>query len=119
MPKITGVSAQIKEVIQNIVQNAQESLPKDKGKILIATDWEGQNIKITIQDTGCGIPPENLTAIFDPFFTTKSAIKRSGLGLLLSLGIVKGHDGDIDVDSKPGSGTTFTITLPVESLKNK
>ena len=119
MPKITGVSAQIKQVIQNIVQNAQESLPKDKGKILIATDWEGENIKITVQDTGCGIPPENLTAIFDPFFTTKSAIKRSGLGLLLSLGIVKGHEGDIDVDSKPGSGTTFTITLPVERLKNK
>ena len=100
------------------MQNAQESLPSEKGKILVATDWEGQNIKIIVQDTGCGIPPENLSAIFDPFFTTKSAIKRSGLGLLLSLGIVKGHDGDIDVKSKPGSGTTFTITLPVESRKS-
>jgi len=117
LPKITGVSEQIKEVIQNIVQNAQESLSKEKGEILIATDREGQNIKITVQDTGCGIPPENLSAIFDPFFTTKSAIKRSGLGLLLSLGIVKGHNGDIDVNSKPGSGSTFTITLPIESGK--
>jgi two-component system NtrC family sensor kinase len=115
LPKFNGVSDQIKQVISNIIQNAQESLPTEEGKILIATDRDGGNIKITIQDTGCGIPPENMSAIFDPFFTTKSAINRSGMGLLLSLGIVKGHQGDIDVSSKPGTGTTFTITLPVEA----
>lgn len=117
VPKIEGVSEQIKQLIQNIVQNAEESLSKDKGRILIATEREGSNIKIIVQDTGCGIPPENIAAIFDPFFTTKTAIHRSGLGLLLSLGIAKVHKGDIDVASKPGSGTTFTISLPIEGLK--
>ena len=115
IPKFKGVSEQIKQMISNIMQNAQESLSKENGRILIATDRDEGNIKITIQDTGCGIPPENMSAIFDPFFTTKSAINRSGMGLLLSLGIIKGHKGDIDVNSKPGAGTTFTITLPVDS----
>jgi PAS domain S-box-containing protein len=115
IPTFKGVSDQITQMIANIMQNAQESLSKDNGKILIATDRDEGNIKITIQDTGCGIPPENMSAIFDPFFTTKSAINRPGMGLLLSLGIVKGHKGDIDVNSKPGAGTTFTITLPVDS----
>jgi len=119
-----AVSQGYKDIVKLLLDNkadvnAQESLSKEEGKILIATDRDSQNIKIIIQDTGCGIPPENLSAIFDPFFTTKSAIKRTGLGLLLSLGIVKGHKGDIDVKSKPGSGTTFTITLPIDAGKKQ
>ena len=55
--------------------------------------------------------------IFDPFFTTKSAYKRSGLGLLLTLGVIKNHQGDIEVKSQPGKGTTFTISLPLSQEK--
>jgi len=117
LPKIEGVGPQIGQAIKNLLQNAEESLSDEKGKILVGTEKNDVNVKIHIQDTGCGIPPENLDSIFDPFFTTKSALKRPGLGLLVSLGIVKSHSGDIDVQSQPGKGSTFTITLPFKIIK--
>ena len=117
LPTIEGVAPQIEHAIKNLLQNAEESLAGRKGKILVGTEKNDINVKIYIQDTGCGIPPENLDSIFDPFFTTKSAFKRPGLGLLVSLGIVKSHSGDIDVQSQPGKGSTFTITLPFKIEK--
>ncbi len=72
-------------------------------------------IKIAFQDTGCGIPEENLSKIFTPFFTTKPIGKGTGLGLAIVYGIIKMHRGQIYVDSEVGVGTTFTITLPVKS----
>ena len=117
LPGVPGSLAQIRQAIGQVIQNAEESLPDHKGRILIATEQDNDQIKIHIQDTGCGIPPENLEVIFDPFFTTKSAYKRSGLGLLLTLGVVKNHQGDIEVKSQPGKGTTFTISLPVQQAK--
>ena len=117
LPKIEGVGPQIGHAIKNLLQNAEESLPDGKGKIMVGTEKNDINVKIYIQDTGCGIPPENLDSIFDPFFTTKSAFKRPGLGLLVSLGIVRSHSGDIDVQSQPGKGSTFTITLPFKIPK--
>lgn len=117
LPTIEGVAPQIEHAIKNLLQNAEESMAGRKGKILVGTEKNDINIKIYIQDTGCGIPPENLDSIFDPFFTTKSAFKRPGLGLLVSLGIVKSHSGDIDVQSQPGKGSTFTITLPFKIEK--
>jgi two-component system, NtrC family, sensor kinase len=68
-------------------------------------------VQLIVADTGCGIPPEILPRIFDPFFSTKPA--GTGLGLSISHGIVREHGGTIDVDSAPGQGTRFTITLPV------
>lgn len=114
LPVIDGITPQIRKAIDNIVKNAEESLSEDKGKIIISTEQEGSNIKIHIQDTGCGITESDMERIFDPFFTTKSAIHRPGLGLLASLGIVKNHKGNIDVHSKPGEGATFTVTLPLK-----
>ena len=114
LPPLKGSTSQIRQVIEHLIQNAEEALPEHKGRILIATEREPDKIKIHVQDTGCGIPPENLDAIFDPFFTTKTALKRNGLGLLVTLGIVKNHQGDIEVKSQPGKGTTFTITLPLQ-----
>lgn len=114
LPSINGVTGQIRHAIDNIVKNAEESLNEDKGKIIIATEQDGPNVKIHIKDTGCGIPETDMGRIFDPFFTTKSALHRPGLGLRESLGIVKNHKGAIDVYSKPGEGTTFTVTLPLK-----
>ena len=81
---------------------------------LSASDTGQKGVEITIADTGCGIPPEDLEKLFDPFFTTKEVGKGTGLGLALSLGIVQGHGGTIRAQSEVGCGSTFTIRLPVE-----
>ena len=70
-------------------------------------------ISVAIQDTGCGIPPENRDKIFTPFFSTKEAVKGVGLGLAISYGIVVRHGGRIEVQSEVGKGSTFTVYLPV------
>jgi two-component system, NtrC family, sensor kinase len=69
---------------------------------------------LTVSDNGEGIPPENLAKIFHPFFTTKPEGKGVGLGLAVTYGIVEAHGGDIEVESKVGEGTTFTVSLPLE-----
>jgi two-component system NtrC family sensor kinase len=69
---------------------------------------------VVFQDTGCGIPEENLSKIFTPFFTTKPIGKGTGLGLAIVYGIIKMHRGQIYVESEIGAGSTFTITLPVK-----
>ena len=72
------------------------------------------SIEITIADTGCGIPPENLDKLFDPFFTTKETGQGTGLGLSVSLGIVHRHGGNIRVQSEPGKGTRFFVWLAID-----
>ena len=119
LPTIDGITPQIRQAINNIIKNAEESLCEEDGKIVISTEQEGPNIKIHIQDTGCGISKDDMERIFDPFFTTKSAIHRPGLGLLASLGIVKNHKGNIAVHSRPGEGATFTVTLPLKQALNQ
>jgi PAS domain S-box-containing protein len=119
LPAIDGITPQIRQAINNIVNNAEESLSEDEGKIIISTEQDGSNLKIHISDTGCGISEADMDRIFDPFYTTKSALHRPGLGLLTSLGIVKNHKGEIDVHSEPGEGTTFTVTLPLKQPLNK
>ena len=69
---------------------------------------------VSFADTGPGIPPEIMYKIFDPFFTTKPTGMGTGLGLAVSYGIIKDHDGEIHVDSAPGKGATFVIQLPVD-----
>jgi PAS domain S-box-containing protein len=119
LPVIDGITPQIRQAINNIVINAEESLSEDDGKITISTEQEGDNVKIHIQDTGCGIAKADMERIFDPFYTTKSAIQRPGLGLLASLGIVKNHKGNIDVHSELGEGAIFTVTLPLKQALNQ
>jgi two-component system, NtrC family, sensor kinase len=68
-----------------------------------------------VQDTGEGIAPENLSKIFDPFFTTKAEGKGVGLGLAVLYGIVKAHEGEVEVVSRRNEGTTFIVTLPLKS----
>lgn len=119
MPDIEVVPDQIKQVILNLLQNAEEAMPPEGGKIIVSTENLENRVKIHIQDTGCGITPENMETIFDPFFTTKAAVKGTGLGLSVSYGIIKAHGGDIEVKSRAGEGTTFTLTLPVRRPANE
>ncbi|MBI5250613.1 MAG: PAS domain S-box protein [Desulfomonile tiedjei] len=111
---------QISQVINNLIINAGQAMPMG-GKIKITASNQiipegspgrkpGKFIKITIKDEGSGIPKEHLLRIFDPYFTTKS--DGTGLGLATSYSIIKKHDGMIDVDSRLGKGTTFSLYLP-------
>lgn len=105
------ISSQINQVLMNILVNAAHAIEAD-GVITIKTWQENNNTITSISDTGCGMPPEVINKIFNPFFTTKPVGKGTGLGLSLSYNIIQKHHGHIDVQSQPGKGTTFVITLP-------
>jgi two-component system NtrC family sensor kinase len=122
LPPIWIDADQIKQVIMNILVNAQHAV-EEKGNITISTrrardprapaDANRSMVEISIVDTGCGIPEENLRRIFDPFFTSKAVGKGTGLGLSVSHGIVETHGGLIEVKSKVGEGSTFRVFLPL------
>lgn len=118
LPLVECDSSQIQQVILNLVLNgAQAMQPGGGGKLTIRTHvlTEGE-VELSVQDTGEGIAPENLSKIFDPFFTTKADGKGVGLGLAVLYGIVKAHEGEVEVTSQRNKGTIFTVTLPIKSL---
>jgi signal transduction histidine kinase len=111
-PVMLSYDAQlVEQVLINMIHNACQSMP-NKGTLRIALEKLSDAVRITIQDTGSGISPENLKRIFDPFFTTKSEGEGTGLGLSVSYGIIANHHGRIDVESQVGIGTAFHIILP-------
>jgi two-component system NtrC family sensor kinase len=114
VPPIMLDRDQIQQVFVNIAINAIEVM-KQGGELRVRTafDAAGKVVRVTIADTGPGIPKEELDKIFDPFFTTKES--GTGLGLAITYGIVQRHDGEIRVESQRGKGTSFTILLPTES----
>ncbi|TET54718.1 MAG: PAS domain S-box protein [Desulfobacteraceae bacterium] len=103
---------QLRQVFLNMINNARDAMP-DGGTLTVKTLAKADNIYIEITDTGIGIREENMDKIFDAFFTTKDGVKDVGLGLSVCYGFIKEHGGDLRVSSKWGSGTTFTITLPI------
>ncbi len=108
--------SKIRQVFMNLILNGIQAMP-DGGKLDIRTDFDKQNeqIVIDVADTGRGIPDATLDKIFEPFFTTKSRGQGTGLGLSVSYGIIRQHNGEITVSTKPGEGTTFTIHLPIHN----
>ena len=114
LPSTFADSHQLQQVFVNIINNSRQAIEghQPQGQIKITTQTAGPNIRITIQDTGPGIPEANLTKIFDPFFTTKEVGKGTGLGLSLCYGIIKEHGGNIIPTNLPGGGAAFTIELP-------
>ena len=115
VPLIWAIPDQIKQVLVNLFNNAADAIPEEGGTVTISTTLQKDNLSIKIMDTGSGIHPDHIANIFEPFFTTKPAVKGTGLGLPVSYGIIKSHGGDISVESRPGQGSTFTITLPVDT----
>jgi PAS domain S-box-containing protein len=116
IPHIMAVHDQLKQVFLNLLGNAAHAgiEKKGKSKIQIRTEVAGEDIAIHIQDNGIGIQPEHFKHIFEPFFSTKPEQKGTGLGLSISYGIIKKHAGRIDVISKPGKGSTFSVYLPIK-----
>ncbi|MGI9105553.1 MAG: ATP-binding protein [Pyrinomonadaceae bacterium] len=112
LPAAYGNSGKLQQVFTNLILNARDALP-DGGQITLSTATDdGESIIIRVTDTGIGIAPENVARIYDPFFTTKGVGRGTGLGLAVSYGIVQEHAGHITVQSAPGRGTTFRLTLP-------
>lgn len=116
-PELLPVKGDINHLQQcflNLIFNAIEAMP-DGGDLLISSsaDAEGKYARVVVQDTGCGIAPKSMDKIFDPFYTTKPPGEGTGLGLSIVYGIIKRHNGEIEVKSEPGEGSTFTTTFPL------
>jgi len=119
IPKIYAVEDQIKQVILNLLNNAEEAISDKGGTIKILTELTDKGVAIRIEDSGVGIKSGCIDKIFEPFFTTKSAVKGTGLGLSTVYGIVSSHRGKIDVESNHGKkGTAFIITLPINRTED-
>jgi signal transduction histidine kinase len=112
IPEILCYPQELNQVFMNLLVNASHAI-KQNGEIRIVTARRDEQVVVEISDTGCGIPPENLSRIFETFFTTKEVGKGTGLGLSISSEIVKKHQGRIEVESTVGVGTTFRIWLPI------
>ena len=126
---IQADASMIEQVLLNLAVNARDAMPKG-GRLGVKISVinvlpryldrhpearPGEFVCLTVMDNGCGIAPENLRRIFEPFFTTKEVGKGTGLGLATVYGIVRQHQGWIDVESEPGAGATFRVYLPVNT----
>jgi two-component system NtrC family sensor kinase len=111
LPHVYGNAGKLQQVFTNLLLNARDAIPEG-GSITLKTSLAQTDVQVEVIDTGIGIAPENIARIYDPFFTTKGVGRGTGLGLAVTYGIVQEHDGHINVQSAPGRGTTFRITLP-------
>jgi two-component system NtrC family sensor kinase len=122
IPYIRISPSELQQVILNLINNAIDAMDKTGGKIKIVTKIsaiEKNNLVITMEDNGPGIPKDNLGRIFDPFFTTKAVGKGTGLGLSICYGIIQKMSGKIDVHSQVGVGTKFRIWIPFQEEINE
>jgi len=107
---VKGDPVELREVLVNMIYNAIDAMPSG-GEVRVTTQENRERVVIHITDTGTGMTPEVKQRLFDPFFTTKGKAG-TGMGLAVSFGIIRRHEGSIEVDSEPGRGTTFKISLP-------
>lgn len=114
IPQVRCSPSQINQVFLNLIVNAAQAI-EQQGTITLSTCQEGEMVRVEIEDTGVGIPPEVMPHIFDPFYTTKDVGEGTGLGLSIAYQIVQQHGGSIRAESRLGEGTKFIITLPVAS----
>lgn len=112
LPPITCRPAQLSQVFMNLLINAAQSIA-EQGTITLRSGGDNDSVWVEVIDTGSGIAPEVLPHIFEPFFTTKPVGSGTGLGMAVSYGIVQKHNGQIEVRSEAGRGTTFRVSLPV------
>jgi signal transduction histidine kinase len=114
LPLVHGHANQLQQVLMNLVMNAQQAMGGDPGTVRIRTATTGDGrVAIRIEDDGPGMTEEVRAKLFEPFFTTKPDGKGTGLGLSVSFGILEDHRGEIEVESAPGQGSSFTVLLPI------
>ncbi|MBW3596108.1 MAG: response regulator [Planctomycetes bacterium] len=118
IPKITGRPQKLNQVLYNLLLNAVQA-SEPQGRITLRTRQIGEGVVLEVEDRGCGIEPQNLSRVFEPFFTTRPIGRGTGLGLAISYGIVRDHGGAIEVESRPGEGSLFRVTLPVRPKAQK
>jgi signal transduction histidine kinase len=117
LPDLLGSEDLLQQVFMNLVSNAAEAMEPGGGRLTIKTRHllREDKLKISFEDTGPGIPEDDIPKLFEPFFTTKKKGKGVGLGLSVAYGIIQEHEGSIYVKSKVGRGTTFQLKLPLKS----
>jgi two-component system, NtrC family, sensor kinase len=113
LPAVRGYPQRLNQVFMNVLVNAAQAIEK-QGRIKIRTRLTDGAVEVAISDNGRGIAPEHLSRIFDPFFTTKDVGQGTGMGMNIAYALVRQHNGTIDVTSRMGQGSTFTIRLPVQ-----
>jgi PAS domain S-box-containing protein len=111
LPETSFDPAQIKQALVNLIKNALQAMTKG-GQLSLATGHTAEMVWLSVTDTGCGVPQEQIKRIFEPFYTTKK--KGSGLGLMIVQRIVRDHGGRIDLESRLNQGTTFRLRFPLE-----
>ncbi len=111
LPPVRGNPGKLQQVFLNLFLNARDAM-EDGGRLRVSTSSMNGVARIAVSDDGKGIPPDTLPRIYDPFFTTKGARKGTGLGLAVTYGIVREHGGTIEVESTPGTGTSFYLEFP-------
>jgi signal transduction histidine kinase len=112
LPSFVGNSQKLQQVIVNILINASQSIDKQRGTIHVISQFNEKEVVLRVRDDGKGMDDRTVKQIFDPFFTTKRHQGGTGLGLSIAYGIIKEHQGRIDVESKVGLGTTFCVYIP-------
>ncbi|WP_409559397.1 ATP-binding protein [Accumulibacter sp.] len=111
VPEVECIAAQVNQVLLNLLVNAAHAI-EGRGTITLRTGFDDDEVWIEVEDSGKGIPPENLKRIFEPFFTTKPVGQGTGLGLSLAYGIAKRHGGRLEASSEVGIGSKFRLVLP-------
>ena len=111
--RVEGDPRSLQQVFLNLFLNSIQAMPLG-GKLDVNAFIEGGFVRVDVADTGCGIAPENIEKVFEPFFTTKDPGEGTGLGLSVTYGILEKHNGKILVKSEIGSGTTFTVLIPLK-----
>lgn len=118
LPKLRLQSHGLNQVFSNLIINSLQAVTNNEGVIDIDGNVDGDNLILFFKDNGSGISEENLKKVFNPFFTTKNIGEGAGLGLAISYGIIKKHNGNILVQSQVGKGTTFKLVIPIQERIN-
>uniref|UniRef100_A0A7C4CCA4 histidine kinase n=1 Tax=candidate division WOR-3 bacterium TaxID=2052148 RepID=A0A7C4CCA4_UNCW3 len=118
LPAVNADAAQLHQVLVNLVVNAIQAMPRG-GRLVVRTEAGDRAVALVVEDTGVGMSEDVLNRIFVPFFTTKPVGEGTGLGLSVVHGIVEGHGGAVEVESKPGKGTRFRVVLPAKGPQDK
>jgi signal transduction histidine kinase len=117
IPSFLCDARKLNQVFLNLIKNACQAI-ENEGRITITTSLKGNMVHVAIRDTGRGIQPHDLESIFDPSFTTKGSVVRARLGLSICHQIIQEHHGKIEVESRPGNGSVFTLVLPTDFKKD-